>query len=52
MIFPRLSAMSEVLWSKKEDKNFDDFLQRMQKQYQRYALWNVKNNPKGIHKGE
>jgi hexosaminidase len=52
MIFPRLSAMSEVLWSRKEDKNFDDFLQRMQKQYQRYELWNVRYNSKGIHKGE
>ncbi|MFI5192472.1 MAG: beta-N-acetylhexosaminidase [Chitinophagales bacterium] len=52
MIFPRLSAMSEVLWSRKEDKNFGDFLQRMQKQYQRYGLWNVQYNPKGIHIGE
>lgn len=52
MIFPRLSAMSEVLWSRKEDKNFGDFLQRMQKQYQRYSLWNVQYNPKGIHIGE
>ncbi|MDP4131856.1 MAG: beta-N-acetylhexosaminidase [Bacteroidota bacterium] len=52
MIFPRLSAISEVLWSRAEDKNFDDFLQRMQKQYQRYDLWQVHYNPKGIHKGE
>ncbi|HZK64763.1 MAG TPA: beta-N-acetylhexosaminidase, partial [Puia sp.] len=52
MIFPRLSAMSEALWSRKEDKNFGDFLQRMQKQYQRYGLWNVQYNPKGIHIGE
>ena len=52
MIFPRLSAMSEVLWSKKEDKNFDDFLKRMQKQYKRYDLWKVNYNAKGIHNGE
>jgi len=52
MIFPRLSAMSEVLWSRKEDKNFDSFLQRMQTQYKRYDLWKVNYNVKGIHKGE
>ncbi len=52
MIFPRLSAMSEVLWSKKEDKNFDDFLLRMQTQFKRYDLWKVNYNVKGIRKGE
>ncbi|MBS1974798.1 MAG: beta-N-acetylhexosaminidase, partial [Bacteroidetes bacterium] len=52
MIFPRLSALSEVLWSPNADKNFDDFLQRMQAQYKRYDLWNVKYNTKGIRKGE
>jgi hexosaminidase len=52
MIFPRISAVSEVLWSRLEDKNFDDFLQRLQTQYKRYDLWKVKYNTKGIHKGE
>src|SRR5579871_2510091 len=52
MLFPRLSALSEVLWSKKEDKNFDEFLKRMQMQYMRYTLWKVNYNTKGIHKGE
>ena len=52
MLFPRISALSEVLWSRKEDKNFENFLQRMQTQYQRYSLWGVNYNVKGIHKGE
>ncbi|MBS1915631.1 MAG: beta-N-acetylhexosaminidase [Bacteroidetes bacterium] len=52
MLFPRLSALSEVLWSKQDGKNFDEFLQRMQTQYQRYGLWKVNYNTKGIHKGE
>ena len=52
MIFPRISAVSEVLWSRLEDKNFDNFLQRLQTQYKRYDLWKVKYNLKGIHKGE
>ncbi|MBS1667448.1 MAG: beta-N-acetylhexosaminidase [Bacteroidetes bacterium] len=52
MIFPRMSAVSEVLWSRLEDKNFDDFLRRLQTQYKRYDLWKVKYNLKGTHKGE
>lgn len=31
MIFPRLLALSEVLWTAKEKRNWDDFLRRMQK---------------------
>ncbi|MGD9631193.1 MAG: family 20 glycosylhydrolase [Pyrinomonadaceae bacterium] len=29
MAFPRMLALSEVLWSKKEDRNFDDFRRRL-----------------------
>ncbi|HEY0653997.1 MAG TPA: beta-N-acetylhexosaminidase [Chryseosolibacter sp.] len=29
MVYPRACAMSEVLWSTREGKNYDDFLQRM-----------------------
>ncbi len=36
MIFPRLSALSEVLWSPKETRNWGDFSRRMETQYQRY----------------
>ena len=39
MLFPRLSALSEVLWSPKEKRNFPDFEHRLQTQYLRYALW-------------
>ena len=39
MIFPRLSALSEVLWSPKEKKNWDDFEKRLQAQFKRYNLW-------------
>lgn len=41
MIFPRLSALSEVLWSPKDKKNWDDFEKRMQLQFKRYNLWNA-----------
>lgn len=42
MIFPRLSALSEVLWSPKETRDWGDFSQRMEYQYQRYENreWN------------
>ena len=39
MIFPRLTALSEVLWSPKEKKNWDDFEKRLQAQFKRYDLW-------------
>lgn len=39
MIFPRMSALSEVLWTAKEKKNWADFEKRLQTQYRRYKLW-------------
>ncbi|HET7898928.1 MAG TPA: family 20 glycosylhydrolase, partial [Flavisolibacter sp.] len=41
MVFPRMSALSEVLWSPKENRNREDFLRRLQTQYKRYDLWKV-----------
>ncbi|MER3471220.1 MAG: beta-N-acetylhexosaminidase [Chitinophagaceae bacterium] len=39
MIFPRMSALSEVLWSGKEKKSWTDFEKRLQTQFKRYDLW-------------
>lgn len=39
MVFPRMSALSEVVWSPKETRNWKDFEQRLQTQFKRYALW-------------
>jgi len=39
MIFPRLTALSEVLWSPKEKKDWVDFEKRLQVQFKRYDLW-------------
>ena len=50
MLFPRLEALSEVLWTPKENKNWDDFKNRLQQQYKRYDLWQVRYNTKGIDK--
>ena len=36
MTFPRAAALAEIAWTKPELKNWDDFKQRMEKQYQRY----------------
>jgi len=41
MIFPRLSALSEVLWSPKEQRSWPDFERRLQTQYIRYQLWHA-----------
>lgn len=38
MIFPRMAALSEVLWSKKENKNWSDFEKRLMGQFKRYDL--------------
>ncbi|MBV9961860.1 MAG: family 20 glycosylhydrolase, partial [Parafilimonas sp.] len=50
MIFPRVDALSEVLWTPKENKNWDDFKSRLSQQYKRYDLWNVQYNAKELDK--
>lgn len=39
MIFPRMSALSEVLWTAKEKKSWPDFEKRLRTQYKRYKQW-------------
>jgi hexosaminidase len=39
MIFPRMTALSEVLWSQPTDRNWNDFEKRLQTQFKRYELW-------------
>ncbi len=39
MIFPRLSAMSEVLWTAKDKRDFKNFEKRLPVQMKRYELW-------------
>jgi hexosaminidase len=36
MIFPRLAALAEVVWSPAEHRDWGDFSRRMQSQYERY----------------
>ncbi|PTX18075.1 hexosaminidase [Pontibacter mucosus] len=36
MVFPRISALSEVLWTPAAKKDWNDFQTRMQQQYKRY----------------
>jgi len=39
MIFPRLSALSEVLWSPKESRNWSEFQKKIETQKKRYDIW-------------
>ncbi|HEY6063263.1 MAG TPA: family 20 glycosylhydrolase, partial [Chitinophagaceae bacterium] len=39
MLFPRLSALSEVLWSQKGKRDWADFQKRLLVQFKRYDLW-------------
>ena len=41
MIFPRMSALSEVLWSPKEKRNWNEFERKLPTLFKRYDLWNA-----------
>jgi hexosaminidase len=41
MVFPRASALAEVVWSPKAVKNWDNFAKRIPNQLERYKLLNV-----------
>jgi hexosaminidase len=41
MVYPRASAMSEVLWSPKSARNYDNFLRRMNDHFKRLEEWKV-----------
>lgn len=41
MVFPRITALSEVLWSPKEGRSWEEFEPRLKQQTQRYDLWKI-----------
>jgi hexosaminidase len=41
MIFPRMSALSEVLWTRKEGRDWNDFEKRLKNEFNRYNWWGV-----------
>lgn len=41
MIFPRVAAVSETLWTPQSQKNWEDFSKRVEIQKKRYKLWGV-----------
>ncbi|RZL15479.1 MAG: beta-N-acetylhexosaminidase, partial [Pedobacter sp.] len=41
MLFPRLDALSEILWSPKKHKSYPDFLKRLKTQLKRYDLMGI-----------
>jgi hexosaminidase len=52
MAFPRMLALAEVVWSRAEDKNFDDFQRRLGAQFPRLDKQNVNYRippPAGLH---
>ncbi|MFC3562546.1 beta-N-acetylhexosaminidase [Pedobacter jamesrossensis] len=40
-LFPRLDALSEILWSPKEKRNYPDFINRLKTQFKRYDLMGI-----------
>ncbi|MEO8822149.1 MAG: beta-N-acetylhexosaminidase [Ginsengibacter sp.] len=41
MIFPRMSALSEVVWSPKDSRDFDRFKSELPDLYKKYQLWDA-----------
>ncbi|MFL9831621.1 glycoside hydrolase family 20 protein [Flavobacterium sp. ARAG 55.4] len=41
MLFPRLAALSEVLWSTKESRNWEDFSARLETMFRRYDVLGI-----------
>jgi hexosaminidase len=41
MVFPRLAALSEVLWSPKEKRNYKNFESRLPVIFKRYDKWGI-----------
>ncbi|MEO8720573.1 MAG: beta-N-acetylhexosaminidase [Ginsengibacter sp.] len=41
MIFPRMSALSEVLWSPKDSRDFERFKSELPDLHKRYELWDA-----------
>jgi hexosaminidase len=41
MVFPRMAALSEILWTQKLNRNWSDFQQRLKRQVKRYDLWKI-----------
>jgi hexosaminidase len=39
IIFPRMAALSEILWSTKENRDWNDFERRLLVQFKRYEKW-------------
>ena len=41
-LFPRVAAVAETGWSPRDKRDFDDFLQRLPRQLQRYQAMNIR----------
>jgi len=41
MLFPRLAALSEILWSPKQNRDYTDFMKRLKIQFKRYDLMGI-----------
>ncbi len=39
MLFPRIAALSEILWSQREKKDWNSFEKRLPEQIKRYEMW-------------
>lgn len=43
-LFPRVAALAENAWSQRERKSWDNFSQKIVRQFDRYELWGIRYN--------
>lgn len=43
-LFPRISALAENAWSPREKKSWENFSQKIVRQFDRYELWGIRYN--------
>ncbi|WP_372934635.1 family 20 glycosylhydrolase, partial [Mariniphaga sediminis] len=41
MLFPRICALAEMVWTPKEKKDYNNFESRMNTEYNRFDMWGI-----------
>jgi hexosaminidase len=41
MTFPRLAALAEAAWTRKDNKDYEDFLGRLKTHLKQYGKWGI-----------
>jgi hexosaminidase len=50
MVYPRAAALSEVVWSAKGERDYNEFLKRLREQVKRYDVYGINYSKAAINK--